>query len=552
MSQHYLTYLGHKRLHQFSMLLVAVVIILLTPSSSQQQPISETIGRILSYRINTPVRLIVDGKKLEQLSLRRLYAGNDYHSLWVSDAGPTINAIAFRRCLENSEREGLRPKDYHLDSIKKYWDARTPEQLAKLELLMSDVFIDYATDMYQGRVIPQVVDKDWFLPQHEVDAVRLLIEASKDDAPCHSLFKLRPRHPQYERLRKKLAEFRKIQADGGWPLIPDDGLIKPGMESDQIPLIRRRLIISGDYTGPMSDSKLLDNELSEAVKRFQIHHGIYTDGMVGNETREAMSIPVEKRIAQIVVNLERWRWVPRNLGFRYILVNAAGYELEIVEDQEPTLEMRVVVGKLERPTPVFTSDLQFVDINPEWNVPRTIAVEDILPRLQRDPGFVIREGIDVLRGWGKNEKKVNPYSVDWKFYNEKHLPYHFRQPPGPKNPLGRIRFLFPNAHDIYLHDTNHPNLFDNPERNFSSGCIRVQRPLTLARYLLKDDSAWSLDKIVRQINSGQSMRIQLGRTLPVYVLYFTAWVDYDGAINFYPDAYGRDKELLYDLGIPTY
>jgi len=552
MAQHYLTYLGHKRLHQLSMLLVAVAIILLTPSSTQQQPVSKTIGRILSYRINTPVRLEVDGYKLEQLDLRRLYAGNQYRALWVSDTGPSINAIAFRRCLENSEREGLKPEDYHLDAIEKHWKARTPEQLAKLELLMSDVFIDFAKDMYQGRVIPQVVDKDWFLPNREFDPVKLLIEASKDDAPCRALFQLRPKQPQYERLRKKLTQFRKIQAEGGWPLIPDDGLIKVGMESDQIPLVRRRLIISGDYKGPMNDSKVLDEGLSEAVKRFQIHHGIYTDGMIGNETREAMSIPVEKRIAQIIVNLERWRWVPRNLGFRYVLVNAAGYELEIVEDQEPVLEMRVVVGKRERPTPVFTSDLQFVDINPVWNVPRTIAVEDVLPKLQRNPGFVQQQGIQVISGWGKNEKIVNPYSIDWSFYNEKHLPFHFRQPPGPKNPLGRIRFLFPNSHDIYLHDTNHTELFANPERNFSSGCIRVERPLTLARYLLKDDSAWSLDKIVHQINSGQSLRIQLGRTLPVYVLYFTAWVDDDGAINFYPDAYGRDKELLYDLGIPTY
>jgi murein L,D-transpeptidase YcbB/YkuD len=552
MAQHYLTYLGHKRLHQLLLLLAAVAIILLTPSSSQQAPVSETIGRILSYRINTPVTLEVEGHKLSQLSLRQLYGSNGYRPLWVSEEGPSINAISFRRCLENSEREGLNPSDYRLNEVKKYWKARIPEHLAELELLLSDIYIDYATDMARGRVIPQVVDKDWFLPASEFDPVALLEQASADDAPCHALFQLRPRHPQFERLRKMLAKYRQIQADGGWPLIPDDGLIKVGMESDQIPLIRRRLIISGDYTGPMNDGKVLDEELSEAVKRFQIHHGIYTDGMVGNETREAMSIPVEKRIAQIIVNMERWRWVPRNLGFRYVIVNAAGYELEIVEDQEPVLEMRVVVGKRERPTPVFTSDLQFVDINPVWNVPRTIAVEDILPKLQRDPGFVQREGIDVLSGWGKNEKKVNPYSIDWSFYNEKHLPFHFSQPPGPKNPLGRIRFLFPNTHDIYLHDTNHTELFANPERNFSSGCIRVERPLTLARYLLKDDSAWSLDKIVQQINSGQSLRIQLGRTLPVYVLYFTAWVDDDGAINFYQDAYGRDKELLYELEIPTY
>lgn len=552
MAQHYLTYLGHKRLHQLVLLLLAMSLILLTPSSSQRPPASQTIGHILSYRINTPVRLVVDNQRLEQTSLRRIYAAVDYQPIWVNDQGPTINAIALRRCLEHSAREGLRPEDYHLKSIAKYWKATTPERLADLEMLMSDVFIDYATDMYEGRVIPQVVDKDWFLPSHEIDPVQVLIQASRDDAPCHALLQLRPRSPQYNRLREKLAEYRRIEAQGGWPLIPDGGLLKPGMEDEQVPLIRKRLKITGEYQGRMSDSKLFDEQLSEAVKRFQSHRGIYADGMVGNETREAMSLPVNKLIAQIIVNLERWRWVPRNLGFRYILVNAAGYELEIIEDQQTELEMRVVVGKRERPTPVFTSDLQFVDINPVWNVPRTIAVEDILPKLKKDPGLILSQGIEVLSGWGTNEKKVNPYSVDWSFYNEKHLPFHFRQPPGINNPLGRIRFLFPNSHDIYLHDTNHPNLFDIPERNFSSGCIRVQQPLTLARYLLKDDSAWSRDKIVREINSGQSVRIQLGRTLPVYIFYFTAWVDDDGAINFYPDAYGRDRELIENLGIPTY
>ena len=344
MAQHYLTYLGHKRLHQLLLLLGVVAIILLTPSSSQQAPVSETIGRILSYRINTPVTLEVDGHKLSQLSLRQLYASNGYRPLWVSEEGPSINAVSFRRCLENSEREGLNPSDYRLKQLKKYWKASVPEHLAELELLLSDIYIDYASDMFMGRVIPQVVDKDWFLPAPEFDAVALLKQASEDETPCHAIFQLRPRHPQFERLRKMLAKYRQIHAEGGWPLIPDGDLVKVGMEHDQIPLIRRRLIISGDYTGPVSDSKVLDKELSEAVKRFQIHHGIYTDGMVGNETREAMSIPVEKRIAQIIVNLERWRWVPRNLGFRYIVVNAAGYELEVVEDQEPVLDMRVVAS----------------------------------------------------------------------------------------------------------------------------------------------------------------------------------------------------------------
>ncbi|MBD3671009.1 MAG: L,D-transpeptidase family protein [Gammaproteobacteria bacterium] len=552
MAQHYLTYLGRKRLQQLALISIAVLAILLTPSSTQRAPVSETIGHILSYRINTPVELEVAGRKLSQLKLRQLYARHDYRPIWVNDSGPNLNATSFRRCLKNSAREGLNPNDYRLTELEKYWKSRTPEHLTRLELLLTDIYFEYASHMHGGRVVPQAVDKDWFLTREEIDPVDLLQKADMDEVLCHTIFQLRPQHPQYQRLRSKLALYREIEASGGWPFIAQGELIKPGMEHEQVPLIRKRLSISGDYENGESDSLVFDEPLSEAVKRFQIRHGIYTDGMVGNETREAMSIPVVKRIAQIIVNLERWRWVPRKLGFRYIVVNAAGYELEVVEDEQPVLDMRVVVGKRERPTPVFNSDLMFVDMNPIWNVPRTIAVEDILPRLKRDPGYAQKQGIEVLRGWGENEKKVNPYQIDWSWYNEKHLPFHFRQPPGPDNPLGRVRFLFPNSHDIYLHDTNHQELFANPERNFSSGCIRVQRPLTLARYLLKDDTTWTLDKIVRQINTGDYRRVQLGRTLPVYILYMTAWVDEDGAISFYKDAYGRDRELLYELGIPTY
>lgn len=552
MAVQYLTNLGRRRLLQLAVLIYIVIFILLLPSSTLRHASSDTISHVISYRINSPTVLEVEGYKLSHLALRKLYADTGFRPVWVGDNGPVHRANSFLRCLKNSDRDGLNPEDYRLLALQRLWKERLPERLAQLDLLLSDIFLKYARDMYRGRVVPQSVDKDWFLELPELDVKSLLEQARGDDSVCHSIFLLRPKHPQYARLRQALAEYRQIHQQGGWSLIPSGRLLKPGMEDEQIPLIRRRLSISGDYFGNSGDSLLFDQDLSEAVKNFQIRHGIYTDGMVGDETRIAMSIPVEKRLAQIQANLERWRWVPRHLGYRYIVVNAAGYELEVIEDEERVLSMRVVVGKRDRPTPVFTSELQFVDFNPVWKVPHSIAVRDILPKLKRDAGFTKKQDIQIFSGWNQNEREVNPYDVDWNWYNEKHFPFHLRQPPGPNNPLGRIRFLFPNSHEIYLHDTNHAELFALPERNYSSGCIRVQRPLRLARYLLKDDANWTLKKIVSQISSGDSFRSQLGRTLPVYILYFTAWVDEDGRPYFYRDAYQRDRELLLELGTPTY
>ena len=552
MAVQYLTNLGRRRLQQLAVLISIVLFILLLPSSAPRSTSPEVISHILSYRINSPSPLEVDGHKLSHLPLRQLYADHEYQPIWVGDNGPNHRANSFLRCLQSSYRDGLNPEDYQPKTLQGLWKERIPERLAQLDLLLSDTFVRYAQDMYQGRVIPQAVDQEWFLNLPELEMQALFEQTRGDESICHSIFLLRPKHPQYARLRQALAEYRQIQQQGGWSAISPGKLIKPGMEGEQVPLIRRRLIISGDYFGRGSNSQLFDQELSEAVKQFQHRHGIYTDGMVGDETRIAMSIPVEQRLAQIQANLERWRWVPRHLGYRYIIVNAAGYELEVVEDDERVLSMRVVVGKRDRPTPVFTSDLQFVDFNPVWNVPHSIAVRDILPKLKRDPGFTKKQQIQILRGWNQNEHEVNPYEIDWQWYSEKHFPFHLRQPPGEHNPLGTIRFLFPNSHEIYLHDTNHAELFELPERNYSSGCIRVQEPVSLARYLLKDDANWTRNKIREQINSGESFRTQMGRTLPVYILYFTAWVDEDGRPHFYQDAYQRDRELLLELGTPTY
>ncbi|MDH5183214.1 MAG: L,D-transpeptidase family protein [Gammaproteobacteria bacterium] len=552
MAVQYLTYLGRKRLLQLAVLVFIILFILFLPSSTLRYSSSTIISHILSYRIHSPSVLEVEGYKLSHLALRQLYANTEYQPVWVGDKGPNHRANSFLRCLQNSYRDGLNPEDYRLHVLQGLWKERIPERLAQLDLLLSDLFMQYARDMYQGRVVPQSVDKDWFLNLPALDMQQLFEQASVEESVCHSIFLLRPKHPQYARLRQALAEYRQIQQQGGWSSIPLGRLLKSGMEDAQVPLIRRRLVISGDYFGTTSDNLIFDEVLSEAVKNFQSRHGIYTDGMVGDETRVAMSIPVEKRIAQIQANMERWRWVPRHLGHRYIVVNAAGYELEVIEDEERVLSMRVVVGKRDRPTPVFTSELQFVDFNPTWNVPHSIAVRDILPKLQKDPGFTKKQNMQILSGWNQNEHEVNPYDIDWQWYSDKHFPFHLRQPPGPNNPLGSIRFLFPNSHEIYLHDTNHAELFDLPERNYSSGCIRVQKPLNLARYLLKDDANWSRQKIRSQIDTGKSLRSQLGRTLPVYILYFTAWVDEDGRPYFYQDAYQRDRELLLEMGVPTY
>jgi murein L,D-transpeptidase YcbB/YkuD len=262
------------------------------------------------------------------------------------------------------------------------------------------------------------------------------------------------------------------------------------------------------------------------------------DGVVGPATLAALNVPVGERVRQIEMNLELWRWLPRDLGQRHIMVNITDYTMSVVEDGREVMGSKVIVGKPSRPTPVFAGEMSYLVLNPYWHVPPTIAVKDKLPKLRRNPYALSRQRIRVFAGG----KEINPGRVNWRRVNARNLRYHFRQDPGPRNALGRIKFMFPNRYSVYLHDTPSKYLFNRDNRTFSSGCVRVADPIDLAEYLLSD-SGWSRKAIVSKTRGKRQRRVNLSEKVPVYILYWTAWVDDAGETHFRRDIYEHDKRL---------
>lgn len=339
-----------------------------------------------------------------------------------------------------------------------------------------------------------------------------------------ALADLAPAHPGYHALRQALAQYRETAALGGWPAVPAGPTLKPGEKGERVAALRARLEASGELQGTAPERDLYDASLEAAIKAFQEKNGLDADGSVGPGTLEALNVTAADRVRQIEVNLDRWRWLPRDLGERYIMVNIAGFWLDVVESGQPVLSMRIVAGKPTSRTPMFTGTMTHLVLNPYWNVPPNILRNEVLPHIRRDPRYLAKQNMERLPG-GK-----------------------VRQRPGPNNALGKVKFLFPNRFDVYLHDTPSRSLFSRSVRTFSHGCIRVEKPLDLAEYLLKDDPAWTREKIEKATGDRRERWVQIPNPLPVHLVYWTAWVDEAGVTQFRKDVYGRDKPLAEELG----
>ncbi|MGB5474289.1 MAG: L,D-transpeptidase family protein, partial [Gammaproteobacteria bacterium] len=305
---------------------------------------------------------------------------------------------------------------------------------------------------------------------------------------------------------------------------------------------RNRLRISGHYTAEMqADPLYFDAGLDAAVRRFQAEHGLWIDGVVGARTLEALNVPVEKRIEQVRITLERWRWLPRNMGDRYIRVNIVAAELQLIEHDKPLLSMRAIVGRAYRQTPDLQGHIELITFNPTWTVPHTIAVEDLLPLQREDRTFLDRNRIRVFST--QDGREVNIQAVDWSSLTPRNFAYTLRQDAGPDNSLGRLKFSFENPYDIYLHDSPNKILFRLPGRTFSSGCIRIEEPMLLAEYLLASDQQMDRDAIRAALDAGTTRNVTLKHTVPVYLLYMNVWSDGEGKLHFRDDPYGRDQHL---------
>jgi murein L,D-transpeptidase YcbB/YkuD len=344
-----------------------------------------------------------------------------------------------------------------------------------------------------------------------------------------------------------LARYREIQSQGGYPVVPPGPTLREGDSGPRVQAIRARLTASGDLEAA-EDGTRYDSALKDAVIAFQKRHLLDADGIVGTRSIEAMNIPVEMRVDQIRLSLERMRWVTEERASTLVVVNIAQYRTNFFKDGELAWSTRAMVGKNYRKTPVFRGDIAYMEFNPTWTIPPGILRNDTLPAIKKNPNYLAEKNIEVIDNKGR---VIDPSTVDWNQYSRS-VPYTLRQTPGPHNALGTVKFIFPNKHFVFLHDTPHRELFDRPERAFSSGCIRVEDPLKLAELLLDDPAKYNRSTLQSVIDSRETQRIHLKPKIPVVIVYLTAGLGEDGEIVFMHDVYNRDQRVLDALNGPVH
>jgi len=520
--------------------------------SSTGSPLAEAIReRIDHLRYETQhdvrgARIIVDEL------VAKYFEGQHFQPAW-QEPGRLDALIA---AIEELRNDGLDPNDYHVEALRSYrLDVRmqsplTLQDRADLELLATDAFMLGLYHVYMGKVDPEKLSSQWNFSHRPTpsieEALRRFSARLAAGEISEAFAAVRPAHPWYQRGRDRLQEYRAIAAAGGWPSIADGPVLKPGMSDTRVPDIRKRLSITKDLPGTPANvvpemANLYDATLEQAVKAFQERHGLTADGVIGPGTRAAMNVPVARRIDQIRVNLERARWTLHEIKGEFVLVDVAGFYVSYFRNDEPIWTSRVVVGRDQRETPIFRSKITYVVFNPTWTIPPGILVKDKLPELKRNPGALKRMNIRVL---DRSGREVNPYSVNWNAYGPSRLPpYQFVQDHGPNNALGLVKIMFPNPYLVYLHDSPAKSLFEQDQRTFSSGCIRVQKPFELAELVLNDPQ-WNRQSMDAVIATRETRTVNLKQPVPVLILYWTAQPRSDGQVVFRNDIYGRDAQTL--------
>lgn len=459
-------------------------------------------------------------------------------------AWTTPEAVAeLLAAIRESGAEGLNPQDYHLQKLTEVGQPADGEATIARELLLTDAFLALASHYRYGRLNLQHILPEW-QPQPRDEKFGALLETAlaKNEVRA-TLERLLPKDAGYAALKAAYRRHQTLVEQGGWQRIPAGTRMQRGDHGPRIALLRQRLILGGDLPAEASATGHFDADLQAAVQRFQARHGLKADGVVEQNTLKALNVPVERRLRQLATNLEHRRWLPREFGSRDIVVNIAGFSLTVLEEQQPLLTMKVVAGRSDRQTPIFHSTITHLVLNPTWEVPYSIATKDLLPKIRKNPAYLRRFGFRLLNGNGGNGgngQEMNPAQIDWQKVTPATFRYHLSQNPGKDNFLGQVKFLFANPYSVYLHDTPSKNLFQKESRPFSSGCVRLEKPLELAALLLRDTPLGSREGLDAALkNSTRTVRLPLA--FPVHLIYQTAWVDGDGTLQLRPDIYGYDR-----------
>ncbi len=484
-----------------------------------------------------------------QSKTKAFYDDNEYKIVWLDRRGPSSLYKAFRDEVNESYRYGMNPSDYEIDlleqEVNKLYEHRKPDvkEIANVDLRITASFFLFTTHMMEGRIRnPGASEFIWKKGTPKEDDVALLLNQTNGSSLRKELNKLHPADPQYEKLTKALADYRKLESQNTFKPLQLGEQLKPGQTSKAVPRLRQ-ILFPTNTPETKSDSMMYDDDLVSAVKEFQKRHGLTENGIVTGETLKFLNMSFSERADLIALNLERLRWRPfTTLDHDNIIVNVPEYFLRVYDNKKEVMTMRVVLGSDFNATPIFYDTIKYITFSPTWNVPQSILEEEFLPNLQSDPEYYSKE----FKFYHKRDS-INPADVDWTDDDLDLSEYHAVQKSGDGNALGHVKFIMPNNFNIYLHDTPADGLFKRRERALSHGCVRLEKPIELAEYLLRDQPKWNRERIEEAMKSPEPINVNLKKLYPVHIVYRTVWVDEDGNVNFREDIYGHDKRQLAQL-----
>ncbi len=515
-----------------------------------------TVEEVLESRIHGDPNgdVEVDGQVLfSQIELPQFYTNRNYEPAWTDQK----NTADLLESIESSYDEGLDPEDYHYQRIqnllaKQKSSSLTNEEKADLELLMTDALILYASHLLEGKLEQSELRAQWDVEKNarpeNVDSLMTVTLHNNQVKPA--LHTMKPAHYMYALLKLHLKKLRAEAEQGGWPEVRGGETLKKEMDDPRILEIREYLVATGDLKETASTQEsVFDQELEDAVKKFQLRHGLTSDGVIGKGTIEQMQVPVEKRVEQIKLNLERLRWIFHHPDEDFLIVNIAGFHVRRFTDRQEVFNSRVIVGKYHHESPVFKGEMKYIVINPTWTLPYSIATNETLPKLKKDPGYLAAKHMEVMDAGGK---LLDPSTIDWNKYSRGNFPFIIRQKAGPWNALGEVKFMFPNKYAVYLHDTPSRGLFERQDRAFSHGCIRTEDKWGLLMSLMDQPDVWNMDKINEVLKSGETTTINLPKPINIYLVYLTAVADRENNLYFFKDVYKRDNAVARELGKPFF
>lgn len=489
-----------------------------------------------------------DKTRCNTIMVNKLYAKVNYQPVWITNNTPNNLALQFIAVLNKADSQGLNPTYYNLDQINRMIiqlnniqpdNPQLSTLLTDFEVSMTNAYLLYLSNLAFGRIDNRTLYPNWNIKKREFDILQLFLDSIQKGDTNYAINYVTPKYIGYTQLIEQLHKYQQIERSGGFETIPSGKTLRLGSKGKRVILLNQRLNITGELDN-LTNSDIFNHNTKSAVIKFQRNNGLNPTGIVDKNTLKLLNTPINQLIQTIAINIDRMRWLPDDLGNEYILVDIPSFSLDIFNNNQIIMSMPIIVGKEGNRSCILNSAISYMEVNPYWNIPRSIAVKDILPKLYESPNYLEQKNILVYNGTPESKNLVNPNNVNWKSLSAQNFNYTLRQEPGEQNALGKIKFIFPNECGIYLHDTPEQQLFKNRKRDYSHGCIRIAKPIELATYLLRNKTD-AYEYIESQINSGKRKVIMLKEHPMVHVVYFTAWVNESGVLQFRPDIYKLDN-----------